>query len=127
MSESPQAQPQAATNSKLPVLIVSAVAAVVAIVAIVLAVSYRSQENSVTNQLRQVTNQLGRLEQAQQTAARTSQEASTARLGLCWSSSVDNSTFDVQSVQLASPVVAGGVYECPTGMTFVSVVPAAGS
>ncbi len=113
-------QPGAMAPARLIVVVVSAVALVVAVVCIVLVLSYRSQEQAVTRQLLQV-------EQAQQQASKTAQQASTARLGICWNSTTDNTTFDVQSIQLASPVVTGGVYQCPSGMNFVSVVPATGS
>lgn len=104
-----------------------AVALVVAIVSLVLALSYRSQANQVSNQLQQVNRQLQSVQSAEQLASRTAQQASNARLGLCWNATTDNTTFDVQSVQFQSPIVSGGVYSCPSGLTFVSVAPVAGS
>jgi hypothetical protein len=105
--------------SRTPVIIGGIVAAVAVIVCIVLAVLYHSQEDTLSRQLAQV-------EQQQAQAAKTSQQANTARLGICWSSTEDSSTFDLQSVQIESPIVAGGVYQCPSGTNFVSVVPVSG-
>ncbi len=107
--------------------VAGAVAFVVAVMAIVLALQYRGQENTVNTELQQVTHQLQTVQSAEQVAARTAQQASTARLGLCWNTTTDQTTFDLQNLQLASPVISGGVYQCPSGMSFVSVVPAAGS
>jgi Flp pilus assembly protein TadB len=106
-------------KSKVTAFIASAVAFIVALVAVALTLSYRSQDQQITRQLQQV-------ETAQQAASKTAQQASTARLGVCWSSTTDSTTFDVQSVQFQAPVLAGGVYSCPSGMTFVSVVPVSG-
>ncbi len=105
-------------NSKIGIA-VTAVAVVIAVVCLVLVFSYRSTQSAVTHQLQQV-------EQAQEQASKTSQQANSARLGICWSSTEDSSTFDVQSVQIESPIVSGGVYQCPTGTNFVSVVPVSG-
>lgn len=113
--------------SNKPAFIATAAALAVATVGLVLVLGYRSSENAVSRQLEQVTQRLQTVEQAQVQAAKTSQQASTARLGICWSSTIDNTTGDVAYVQVASPVVAGGVYQCPSGMNFVSAVPAAGS
>ena len=51
--------------------------------------------------------------------------AQTARLGLCWSESVqDNGGVAwVDSVSIDQPVLSSGVYTCPQGDTFVSIVP----
>lgn len=116
----PPAAPPSGISTRTTLAIIAAiVGAVVVVVCIVLTLQYRSQEQSIVRQLQQV-----QLEQQQ--AARTAQQANNARLGVCWSSTQDNATFDVQSIQLSSPVVSGGVYQCPSGETFVSVVPAQG-
>lgn len=109
-------------NNKVAIVIAAA-AAVVAVVCLVLVLNYKSTESAVTRQLQQV-------EQAQQraqvAAARTAQQADDARLGICWSSTEDSSTFDLQSLEVESPILSGGVYQCPTGTNFVSVVPVSG-
>lgn len=102
------------------------VAAVAVIVCIILAVMYHGQETSLSRQLAQVEQQQARVEQQQAQAAKTAKQADSARLGICWSSTQDSSTFDLQSVQIESPIEAGGVYQCPTGTNFVSVVPLSG-
>lgn len=114
-------------NNKVVPWIGGAVALVIAIVSLVLALSYRSQADQVSNQLQQVTRQLQSVQSAEQLATRTAQQASNARLGLCWNATTDNSTFDVQSLQFEPPILSGGVYSCPSGLTFVSVAPAAGN
>jgi len=104
---------------RIAVIIGGIVGAVAIIVCVVLAVEYHSQADSMSRQL-------ARVEQAQEQAARTADQANSARLGICWSSTEDSSTFDLQSVQIESPIVAGGVYQCPSGTNFVSVVPVSG-
>lgn len=51
--------------------------------------------------------------------------AQTARLGLCWSESFQNSgsVTWVDGVSIDQPVLSDGVYTCPQGDTFVSIVP----
>ncbi len=51
--------------------------------------------------------------------------AQTARLGLCWSESLqDNGGVTwVNGVSIDQPVLQDGVYTCPQGDTFVSIVP----
>jgi hypothetical protein len=51
--------------------------------------------------------------------------AQTARLGLCWSESFQNSgtVTWVDGISLDQPVLSDGVYTCPQGDTFVSIVP----
>lgn len=55
-----------------------------------------------------------------------SQTAQTARLGICygdtWGTTTDGTSY-VTTVSIASPVLSGGVFECPQGLTFASVVP----
>lgn len=54
--------------------------------------------------------------------------AELARLGICWQTQ-DNAQLDqmsfpaIESLTIQSAVFANGVYTCPQGMTFVSVVP----
>ena len=115
----PVTQSKGSSTGTTLAIIGAAVGAAVVVVCIVLTLQYRSQEQSVVRQLQQV-------ELEQQQVARTAQQASGARLGVCWSSTQDSTTFDIQSIQLSSPVVSGGVYQCPSGETFVSVVPAQG-
>ena len=64
--------------------------------------------------------------QAGKTVSITSQAASTARFGVCWGDTwgtTSGGTSYVTTVSLASPVLADGVFECPQGLTFTSVVP----
>ena len=56
--------------------------------------------------------------------------AQTARLGICWSDSVFTQTWAdgssstwVNGVSLDQPQLTNGVYTCPPGETFVSIVP----
>jgi hypothetical protein len=56
--------------------------------------------------------------------------AQTARLGICWSDSIFTQTWAdgsastwVNGVSLDQPVLSNGVYTCPQGETFVSIVP----
>ena len=51
--------------------------------------------------------------------------AQTARLGLCWSESFQDSgtTTWVDGVSIDQPILSDGVYTCPQGDTFVSIVP----
>jgi len=51
--------------------------------------------------------------------------AQTARLGLCWSESFQDSggVTWVDGVSIDQPVYDSGVYACPQGDTFVSIVP----
>ncbi len=56
--------------------------------------------------------------------------AQTARLGICWSDSVFTQTWAdgsssswVNGVSLDQPQLSNGVYTCPQGETFVSIVP----
>lgn len=56
--------------------------------------------------------------------------AQTARLGICWSDSVFTQTWAdgsssawVNGVSLDQPELSHGVYTCPAGETFVSIVP----
>jgi len=105
-------------NTK-PALLPIVAALAVAILCLVVVLKCRSQEISVTRQLRQV-------ERVQRQVARTAAQVSTARLGVCWSSTTDSSIFGVPNISLESPVLSGGVYRCPSGMTFVSVVPVTG-
>jgi len=107
-------------------IIVAIVAIIAAIVAIILMLGYRSNENTLDGQLRTVDNQLVHVEQQQQAAAKTASSANRARLGICWSSTQDSSTFDIESVDIESPILQGGVYACPSGTNFVSVVPVNG-
>jgi len=60
----------------------------------------------------------------------TGQAAQTARLGICWSDSVFTQTWAdsssstwVNGVSLDQPRLSNGVYTCPAGETFVSIVP----
>lgn len=61
-------------------------------------------------------------------AGATGQAAQTARLGVCWSfstqSSADGATTWVSSVSIDQPLLQNGVYVCPQGDQFVSIVPA---
>jgi len=57
--------------------------------------------------------------------------AQTARLGICWSDTIFTQTWTdgssstwVSSVSLDQPVLSDGVYTCPQGDTFVSIMPA---
>jgi type II secretory pathway pseudopilin PulG len=113
-------------NNKAAIF-VTAAAVAIAVACLVLVLGYRSSESTVTRQLQQAQRALTQVELAQQQAARTAAQASGARLGVCYNTTTDESTFDLQTLNLASPVESGGVYQCPSGMTFVSVVPAAGS
>jgi type II secretory pathway pseudopilin PulG len=97
--------------------IVIAVAAL--IVAVVLVVSQRDQTGGLRSELAQLQARQSAL-QAAQTAARN---ASNARLGVCWETSMDPSTGDIDAVTIDPPVKTGGVYACPSGQSFVSVVP----
>jgi len=105
-------------NTKTTLLPLAAALAV-AVVCLVVVLKCRSQEITVTRQLRQV-------EQMQQNVAKTAAKVSAVRLGVCWSSSTDSSIFGLPNISLESPVLSGGVYRCPSGMTFVSVVSANG-
>lgn len=56
--------------------------------------------------------------------------AQTARLGICWSDSIFTQTWAdgssstwVNGVSLDQPQLSNGVYTCPPGETFVSIVP----
>jgi hypothetical protein len=57
----------------------------------------------------------------------TGQQAQTARLGICWSTTTSQDSYSsswyVDSVDVSSPQIVGGVYQCPQGDTFVTVVP----
>lgn len=55
----------------------------------------------------------------------TGRAAQTARLGVCWSESVQDNggTAWVDGVSIDQPVLSSGVYTCPQGDTFVSIVP----
>lgn len=117
--DAPAAPTRESSTGKTLAIIAAIVGAVVVVVSIVLTLEYRSQEQSVVRQLQQ-------LQLDQQQAARTAQQANGARLGVCWSSTQDGNTFDVQSISLSSPVLSNGVYQCPSGENFVSVVPAQG-
>jgi hypothetical protein len=61
-------------------------------------------------------------------AGTTTQSAQTARLGICygdtWGTTTDGTSY-VTTVSIASPVLSDGVYQCPQGLTFTSVVPQA--
>jgi hypothetical protein len=89
------------------------------IAAIVVVINDHSQTTSVRAELTQLEQQQSQL----QAAERTAKSASTARLGICWQSTQDSSTFDISQITIDSPVESGGVYSCPSGQTFVSVVP----
>lgn len=63
-------------------------------------------------------------------AGATGQAAQTARLGVCWNAPLftqnwADGTSDtwVSSVSLDAPQLTNGVYTCPQGEQFVSVVP----
>jgi len=105
-------------NTK-PTLLPEIAALAVAVLCLVVVLKCRSQEITVTRQLRQV-------QQAQRQISRTAARVSTVRLGVCWSSTTDSSIFGLPNISLESPVLSGGVYRCPSGMTFVSVVPVTG-
>ena len=60
----------------------------------------------------------------------TGKAAQTARLGICWSDSIFTQTWAdgssstwVNGVSLDQPELSNGVYICPAGETFVSIVP----
>lgn len=60
----------------------------------------------------------------------TGRAAVSARLGICWEAPVwtqawsdGSSSTWVSEVSITPAVYAGGVYSCPGGETFVSVVP----
>jgi hypothetical protein len=59
------------------------------------------------------------------------QDAARARYGVCWSyatqASADGSVSWVTSVSIDPAQLASGVYQCPMGETFVSIVPAPAS
>lgn len=54
--------------------------------------------------------------------------ATTARFGVCWSDAYQNSSTVswADAVSIDQPVLSDGVYTCPQGDSFVSVVPQAG-
>jgi hypothetical protein len=53
--------------------------------------------------------------------------AQTSRFGVCWTYSTqtgsDGVTTWVTSVDISAPQLVAGVYQCPQGETFVSIVP----
>ena len=59
-------------------------------------------------------------------AGSAGKSAQTARLGICWSVAYQDSggVSWVGGVSIDQPVLASGVYTCPQGDTFTSIVPA---
>ena len=55
--------------------------------------------------------------------------AQSARLGICWSeaSQYNNGVSWIDAISIDQPVLSNGVYTCPQGDTFVSIVPQAAS
>lgn len=102
------------------------IALVAVIVCLVLVLSYRGQVNGYRSQISTVDQQLAALRSEEQQAAKTASQANNARLGVCYSTQRDSVTYDINDVSLQPPVVSGGVYQCPSGMNFVSVVPVQG-
>lgn len=56
--------------------------------------------------------------------------AAKARYGVCWTSASFTQTFSdgttatwISSVDVSSPQLVAGVYQCPSGEQFVSIVP----
>jgi hypothetical protein len=68
---------------------------------------------------------LQKLENQQTTAIKAAKNATTARLGICYSYTTQSGGSEtwVTYVSIFSPQVTSGVYQCPGGSTFVSVVP----
>ena len=131
------------------VKVILSVLSVVTLAAVTLAVTGLISANHATSSARQDSQRLS-LQVAHQktaTASESRQQAtlnkqlvaiqaalassghSTAHLGICWNSSSGTATGDygtyMESIGIDSPVITSDVTTCPTGDTFVGVLPAA--
>jgi hypothetical protein len=136
--EETQTYPAYQKQSRIPIVIAS-IAAVLAIAGIAFGFiqsanssQARNQNTHLSQQISQLQAQESRIQSQLLTAestAKNAQSAATnanlARLGICWSASYqsNNGISWIDSMTVDQAVSTNGVYTCPQGDTFVSVVP----
>jgi ABC-type Na+ efflux pump permease subunit len=97
----------------------------------------QQQIKGLTQQAQELSQQLGAVQRTQTTvrtqvaaekqAGSAVSSANLAHLGICWDASYGTTSENdgpyAESVDVESPIVSNGVYSCPQGDTYVTIVP----